>query len=110
MAINPIERFGQKWYAWWRNTKQTFLQKFLSKYLQWDLSFHFSHCKSMETKLPQQPKCLSNGNKNNIFVEAIVRNNSAKFQIYPQNSFWRVDFWIFFSQILPFGCHGNQPN
>ena len=24
---------------------------------------------------------------NNIFVEAIVRNNSAKFQLYPPNSF-----------------------
>ena len=46
--------------------------------------------------------CHSNQNarataiKNNIFVETIVRNNSAKFQLYPRNSFWGVDFWIFF--------------
>ena len=33
--------------------------------------------------------------KNNVFVEAIVGNNSAKFQLYPPNSFW-VDFWINF--------------
>ena len=34
--------------------------------------------------------------KNNLFVEAIVRNNSAKFQLYPPNSFGGVDFLIIF--------------
>ena len=54
--------------------------------------------------------CHSNKHKNNIFVEAIVRNNSAKFQLYPLNSFWGVDFLIFFSKIYPLCCHGNQSN
>ena len=40
----------------------------------------------------------NNSNKNNIFVEAIVRHNSAKFQLYPPNSFWGVDFFIFFQK------------
>ena len=47
---------------------------------------------------------------NNTFVEAIVRNNSAKFQLYPPNSWGGVDFWIFFSKIYPLCCHGNQSN
>ena len=108
-----IERFGLKWYAWWRTTQQTFVQNFcqnICNEIAINLNFHFSHCKSMETL-----SCHSNQSawataiKNNIFVEAIVRNNSAKFQLYPPNSFWGVDFLYIFSQILPFGCNGNQP-
>ena len=33
--------------------------------------------------------------ENNIFVEANIRNNSAKFQLYPPHSFWGVDFLIY---------------
>ena len=40
--------------------------------------------------------------KNNIFVEAIVRNNSAKFQLYPPNSFWGVYFLIYFRKFTLF--------
>ena len=32
----------------------------------------------------------------------MVRNNSAKFQLYPPNSFWGVDFWIFFLKFCLF--------
>ena len=54
---------------------------------------------------------MSNDNKkNNNFVEAIVRNNSTKFQLYPQHSLWEVDFWIYLLQILPISSHGNQSN
>ena len=35
--------------------------------------------------------------KNNILVEVIVRDNSVRFQLYPPNSFWGVDFIIFFT-------------
>ena len=30
---------------------------------------------------------ISNGKKNNIFIEATIINNSAKFQLYPPYSF-----------------------
>ena len=36
--------------------------------------------------------------KNTIFVEAIVMNISAKFQIYPPYRFWGDDFLIFFGK------------
>ena len=100
MATNQIDRFGLKWYACWRTTQQTFLQNFcqnICNEIAINLSFHFSHCKSMETL-----SCHSNQSawataiKNNISVEAIVRNSPAKFQLYPPHSFWAVDFWIFF--------------
>ena len=35
-------------------------------------------------------------------------NIYAKFQLHPPYGFWEEDFWIFFSEIYPFGCHGNQ--
>ena len=53
---------------------------------------------------------MSNDNKNNIFVEANVKNNSAKFQLYLPYSFSEVDFLIYSVQILPIGCHSNQSN
>ena len=36
--------------------------------------------------------------KNNSVVEAIIRDNSVKFQLFPPNSFWGVDFLIFFQK------------
>ena len=52
METNQIERFGLKWYAWWRTTQQTFLQSFcqnICSEIAINLNFHFSHCKSMAT-------------------------------------------------------------
>ena len=49
--------------------------------------------------------CHSNQNihatarKKNHFVEANAMNISAKFQLYPQYSFWGVDFLIFFANM-----------
>ena len=58
---------------------------------------HFSHYKSMETlSCHNNQSAWATAIKSNLFVEAIVRNNSAKFQLYLPNSFWGVDFWIFF--------------
>ena len=37
--------------------------------------------------------------KNNIFIEANIINNSAKFQLYSPYSFWGVDFLNTFLQI-----------
>ena len=79
---------------------KTFFQN-ICNVLAVNLSFHFSHCKSMETLSchssqsawakaikKQQQKNKNNKKKkqkkNNLFVEAIVRNNYAKFQLYPQ--------------------------
>ena len=50
--------------------------------------------------LPKQPKYLSNGNKNNIFIEANIINNSAKFQLYPPTSEELI--FIFFYANLTF--------
>ena len=53
----------------------------------------------METfKLPQQPKNLSNGNKNNTFEEANIMNISAKLQLYSLISFEELIFFRFFSK------------
>ena len=60
-----------------------------------NFNFHFSHCKSMES-LSYHSNQSARVIRKQILVEAIVRNNSAKFQLYPPNSFWGVDFWIFF--------------
>ena len=73
--------------------------------------FHFCHYKSMEILI-----CNSNEStwataiKNIIFVEDYVMNISTKFQHHPPYGFWGDDFLTFFSQIYPFGCHGNQSN
>ena len=62
--------------------------------------FIFLIYKSMEIE-----SCQSNQStwamaiKNNIFIEANIINNSAKFQLYPPYSFWGVDFFNIFSQI-----------
>ena len=53
------------------------------------------------------PKSMSNGNKNNTFVEANVRNNSANFQLILYTASEELIFNIV-SQILHFGCHSNQ--
>ena len=60
--------------------------KLLSKYLQLDSNnFHVSHC-SMESLSFHSYK-VSNGNKQNaLFVKTNVRNNSAKFQLYPDTA------------------------
>ena len=51
----------------------------------------------------------SKGNKkNNIFIEANVMNNSAKFQLY--YSFWGVDFWIFFANLAVSKMKGLDKN
>ena len=74
----------------------------------------------METlSCPSNQSAWATAIKNNIFVEAIVRNNSAKFQIYSTNSFWGEDFLIFFwkftlyvamatNQIQPFGQNSYE--
>ena len=73
-----------------------------------NLNFHFSHYKSMETL-----SCHSNQSawataiKKNI-VEAIVRNNFAKFELYPPNSFWGADFWIFFLKFCDLVAMGTN--
>ena len=99
MATNQIQWFGQN-SCLVEDYSRNISVKLLSKYLQWDGNkspFSLFPYKSMETL-----SCHSNQNawataiKNNNFVEAIVRNNSAKFQLYPPNSFWGVEFWIFF--------------
>ena len=49
MAANQIERFGLKWYAWWRTTQQTVLQNFrqnICNEIAININFHFSRCKS----------------------------------------------------------------
>ena len=83
-----------------RGLLQEYFCKTLSKYLHEiaiNLNFHFSHCKSMEIlSCHSNQSAWATATKNNIFVEAIVRNNSAKFQLYPPNSFWGADFLIFF--------------
>ena len=54
----------------------------------------FFHYKSMETL-----SCHSNESKNAIFVEAIVINIYAKFQLYPPYGFWGNDFLIFYRKL-----------
>ena len=44
---------------------------------------------------PLTLKCLSNGNKNSIFAEANVSNNSAKFQLYPPTASEELIFEYF---------------
>ena len=59
--------------------------------------FHFSHYKSMETlSCHSNQSAWATAMKNDSFVEVIVRNNSAKFQLYDPSSFWGDDFLIFF--------------
>ena len=48
--------------------------------------------------------------KNKIFIEVNFINISAKFQVHPPYGFWGEDFWIFFLQIYPLGCHDNRSN
>ena len=40
--------------------------------------------------------CHSNDNKNKLYVEAIVVNMYAKFQLHPPYSFWGDNFLILF--------------
>ena len=52
---------------------------------------------------------MSNGNKNDIFVEANVINISAKFKLYPPYGFWGDDFLIFFRKFsLSVAMANNQ--
>ena len=70
--------------------------------------FHFSHYKPMETLSCHINKSTwATAIKNINFVEANVMNIFAKFQLHAPYGFW---FFNIFSQIYPFGCHGNQSN
>ena len=54
-----------------------------------------SHCKSNENlSCHSNPSAWATAIKNNIFVEAIVRNNSAKFQLYLPVDFTNSNFMI----------------
>ena len=114
MATNQNEEFVQLLYGWWRTTQQTFIKKFgqnTCSEIAIKTYFHFSHYKSMETL-----SCHSNISvwataiKNKPFVEANVMNISAKFQLHSPLWLLRRLFFNIFSQIYPFGCHGNQSN
>ena len=81
-----------------------------------NLSFHFSNCKSMETLNYHSNQSAWTTVINFFFfffffffVEANVRNNSVKCLALFPTQLLRI-FLIFVSQILPFGCHGNQSN
>ena len=75
---------------------KTFLEKFyLNTCSETEIkdNFHFSHYKSMETL-----SCYSNRQsiyaaaRKKKIVEANAMNISVKFQLYPQYSFWGVEF------------------
>ena len=63
--------------------------------------FHFSRYKSMETlSCHSNETTWSTAIKNKRFVEPIVMNISAKFQLHPPYVFWGDDFWIFFRECI----------
>ena len=54
----------------------------------------------METfKLSKQRKHMSNGNESINFVDAVIMNSSAKFQLHPPNVFGGDDCFIFFREL-----------
>ena len=115
MSTNQNEEFIQLLYAWWMTTQQTILKMFCQNTCTCSETaiktyFHFSHYKSMETL-----SCHSNESTwatatKTIFVEANVMNISAKFQLHAAYGFWGEMILSYFSQIYPFGWHGNQSN
>ena len=76
----------------------------------------WSHLYELRTVLLSEFKQLEH-DKTNKMTCARQKHNfyrgyniSAKFQLHPPYGFPGGDFLIFFSQIWPFSCHGNQLN
>ena len=91
-----------------KKTKKHFRQNICNEVAKMQI-FIFPHYKSMELKLPYKPKYISNGNKNNVFLEANAMNISAKFQLYRSYSFWGVEVWNMFRKFsLSLAMKTNQ--
>ena len=113
MATIQKVSFAHHFYAWLKTTRQIILENFkisaIRQKLKSILIFPHYMYKSVEIlSCHSNQSIYATARKNNCFVEANAMNSSAKFQLFPQYSFWGVD-WIFFANSA-FSCHDNQSN
>ena len=95
MATNQNEEFVQHFDAWWSTTRETFLKKVLSKYLQLKPIFIFSII-SLETLDCHSTKAAI---KKTCYCRCYCYEHYCEFSALFPSGLWRVDFLNIFRKL-----------